>query len=69
MLIQSHLNNGSFDVHGVYPDYMQMRSIAVQPGGRLLHQGDNTARSESAFSVMKPNSSSLKKIERLARTS
>ena len=42
MLVQSHLNNGSFDVHGVYPDYMQMRSIAVQPGGRLIHEGDNT---------------------------
>jgi putative ABC transport system permease protein len=41
MLVQSHLNNGSFDVHGVYPDYMQMRSIAVQPDGRLIHQGDN----------------------------
>jgi putative ABC transport system permease protein len=41
MLLQSRLNNGSFDVHGVYPDYMEMRSIAVQPGGRLIHEGDN----------------------------
>jgi putative ABC transport system permease protein len=41
MSVQSLLNNGSFDVHGVYPDYMQMRSIAIQPGGRLIHQGDN----------------------------
>jgi putative ABC transport system permease protein len=38
---QSDLNNGSFRIHGVFPDYMQMRTIEVKPGGRQLHAADN----------------------------
>ena len=37
----SRINNGTFRTHGVFPDYMQMRTIEVQPGGRQLNQGDN----------------------------
>ncbi|NWG14437.1 MAG: ABC transporter permease, partial [Acidobacteria bacterium] len=40
---RSNLNNGTFNIHGVFPDYMQMRTIVVLPGGRLIHEGDNTA--------------------------
>ncbi len=39
--VRSSLNNGTFGIHGVFPDYMQMRTIEVIPGGRLIHQGDN----------------------------
>jgi putative ABC transport system permease protein len=37
----SRLNNGTFRTHGVFPDYMQMRTIELVPGGRPLNQGDN----------------------------
>jgi putative ABC transport system permease protein len=40
--VRSSLNNGSFGVHGVFPDYMQMRTIEVQPRGRTIHEGDNS---------------------------
>jgi putative ABC transport system permease protein len=39
---RSGLNNGSFNTHGVFPDYMQMRTIEVMPGGRQINYGDNT---------------------------
>ena len=39
--VRSSLNEGTFDVQGVFPDYMQMRTINVQSGGRCLHEGDN----------------------------
>jgi putative ABC transport system permease protein len=39
--VRSRLNNGAFDVQGVFPDYMQMRTIEVRSGGRLIHDGDN----------------------------
>jgi putative ABC transport system permease protein len=38
---RSHINNGTFRIHGVFPDYMQMRTIEVQPGGRQINEGDN----------------------------
>ncbi|HYK91552.1 MAG TPA: ABC transporter permease, partial [Acidobacteriota bacterium] len=38
---RSSINNGTFGVHGVYPDYMQMRTIEVRPGGRQINEGDN----------------------------
>lgn len=41
--VRSSLNNGSFEVHGVFPDYMQMRTIEIMPGGRIIHEGDNAA--------------------------
>jgi putative ABC transport system permease protein len=31
--VRSSLNNGTFDVHGVFPDYMEMRTIEVYRGG------------------------------------
>lgn len=37
----SPINNGSFRTHGVYPDYMQMRTIELVAGGRLINDGDN----------------------------
>ena len=39
--VRSAINNGSFDIHGVFPDYMQMRTIEVKPGGRVIHDGHN----------------------------
>jgi putative ABC transport system permease protein len=39
--VRSDLNNGTFSTHGVFPDYMQMRTIEVQPGGRPINEGDN----------------------------
>jgi putative ABC transport system permease protein len=41
--VRSNLNNGTFNIHGVFPDYMQMRTIVVLPGGRVIHDGDNQA--------------------------
>jgi putative ABC transport system permease protein len=38
---RSRINNGSFGVHGVFPDYMQMRTITVLPGGRTINDRDN----------------------------
>lgn len=38
---RSDLNNGTFRVSGVFPDYMQMRTIEVLPGGRPINLGDN----------------------------
>ena len=38
---RSSINNGTFNTHGVFPDYMQMRTIEVKPGGRQINQGDN----------------------------
>jgi len=40
---RSSLNNGTFNIHGVFPDYMQMRTIVILPGGRVIHEGDNAA--------------------------
>ncbi len=40
---RSNLNNGTFSVHGVFPEYMQMRTIVVNPGGRIISDGDNWA--------------------------
>ena len=40
---RSNLNNGTFNIHGVFPDYMQMRTIVILPGGRIIHDGDNAA--------------------------
>ncbi len=39
---RSNINNGTFGVHGVSPDYMQMRTIEVAPGGRQINEGDDT---------------------------
>jgi putative ABC transport system permease protein len=41
LALRSNINNGSFRVQGVFPDYMQMRTIEVRPGGRLITDGDN----------------------------
>jgi putative ABC transport system permease protein len=38
---RSNINNGTFRTHGVFPDYMQMRTIDVKPGGRQINPGDN----------------------------
>jgi putative ABC transport system permease protein len=38
---RSRINNGTFSTHGVFPDYMQMRTIDVAPGGRQINAGDN----------------------------
>ncbi len=37
----SLINNGTFRTHGVFPDYMQMRTIDLAPGGRHINDGDN----------------------------
>jgi putative ABC transport system permease protein len=37
----SRINNGTFRTHGVFPDYMQMRTIEVASGGRHINDGDN----------------------------
>ncbi len=39
---RSSINNDTFGVHGVFPDYMQMRTIEVKPGSRQINDGDNT---------------------------
>jgi len=36
----SRINNGTFRTHGVFPDYMQMRTIELA-GGRPINHGDN----------------------------
>ena len=41
LIARSRTNNGSFNTHGVFPDYMQMRTIKVKPGGRLINDRDN----------------------------
>jgi putative ABC transport system permease protein len=38
---RSSSNNGTFNTHGVFPDYMQMRTIELMPGGRHINEGDN----------------------------
>ncbi len=38
---RSNLNNGTFGTHGVLPDYLEMRTIEVKPGGRQINAGDN----------------------------
>jgi putative ABC transport system permease protein len=38
---RSAINNGTFNTHGVFPDYMQMRTIEIKPGGRQINEGDN----------------------------
>jgi putative ABC transport system permease protein len=38
---RSLINNGTFRTSGVFPDYMQMRTIELQPGGRHINDGDN----------------------------
>jgi putative ABC transport system permease protein len=39
--VRSTINNGTFSVHGAFPDYMQMRTIEVIAGGRVINDGDN----------------------------
>jgi putative ABC transport system permease protein len=41
LMVRSYINNGTFSTHGVFPDYMQMRTIDVAPGGRQINTGDN----------------------------
>ena len=41
LAVRSNINNGTFGTHGVFPDYMQMRTIEVKPGGRQINEGDN----------------------------
>jgi putative ABC transport system permease protein len=41
MVARSRISNGSFNTHGVFPDYMQMRTIEVMRGGRQINAGDN----------------------------
>jgi putative ABC transport system permease protein len=41
MPARSRINNGTFSTHGVFPDYMQMRTIEVAAGGRQINVGDN----------------------------
>ena len=41
LMARSRINNGTFNTHGVFPDFMQMRTIEVVPGGRQIHAGDN----------------------------
>ena len=39
--VRSATNSGTFSTHGVFPDYMQMRTIELKPGGRLINAADN----------------------------
>jgi putative ABC transport system permease protein len=41
LLAASRINNGTFRTHGVFPDYMQMRTIELAAGGRQINAGDN----------------------------
>ena len=41
LMARSRINNGTFNTHGVFPDYMQMRTIEVAAGGRQISDGDN----------------------------
>ena len=41
LMARSRINNGTFSTHGVFPDYMQMRTIEVVAGGRQINAGDN----------------------------
>jgi len=41
LVARSRINNGNFRTHGVFPDYMQMRTIEVVAGGRQINEGDN----------------------------
>lgn len=41
LMARSRINNGTFNTHGVFPDYMQMRTIDVAAGGRQISDGDN----------------------------
>ncbi len=41
LMARSRINNGTFRTHGVFPDYMQMRTIELVPGGRPINAGDN----------------------------
>jgi putative ABC transport system permease protein len=38
---RSRINNGTFGTAGVFPDYMQMRTIELRSGGRQINDGDN----------------------------
>jgi putative ABC transport system permease protein len=40
--VSSRTNNGTFNTNGIYPDYMQMRTLKIVPGGRPINHGDNT---------------------------
>ncbi len=40
--VRSSINNGTFSTHGVFPDYMLMRTIEVKSGGRQINDGDNS---------------------------
>jgi putative ABC transport system permease protein len=39
--VRSTTNNGTFSTHGIFPDYMQMRTIELKPGGRSFNDADN----------------------------
>jgi putative ABC transport system permease protein len=39
--VVSQTNNGTFRTHGVFPDYMQMRTIELVAGGRHINDADN----------------------------
>jgi len=41
LMARSRINNGTFSTHGVFPEYMQMRTIEVVAGGRQINAGDN----------------------------
>jgi putative ABC transport system permease protein len=41
LMARSLINNGTFSAHGVFPEYMQMRTIEVVAGGRQINAGDN----------------------------
>jgi putative ABC transport system permease protein len=41
LMVRSPINNGTFGIHGIFADYMQMRTIEVVPGGRQISEGDN----------------------------
>jgi hypothetical protein len=48
----SRINNGTFRSHGVFPDYMQMRTIELVAGGRST-TATMPGRCASASSGMK----------------
>ncbi len=39
--VRSQVNDGVYAIHGVYPDYVQMRTIEVDTSGRLINDADN----------------------------
>jgi len=41
MRVRTRINDGIYSINGVYPGYMQIRTMEVESSGRLINDGDN----------------------------